>query len=421
MADRTSPEPQSLWRNRDYLSWWTGTAFSVLGSNVSVVAFPLLVVFGTGSVFGAGVIAAAGRIGLLITTLWGGALADRVSRRLILVGVPLLQAVLMAGVTIIIWTGHVWIPVLGAIGLLAGLLVGVASGAELPALRRIVPREQFAARAAQEQGLHQAAQLIASPLAALLYTLARWLPFALDAVTFLLGSLFSALIRRPLGPEPRSDDSGGKPSFLADVRGGLRVVRRTPFLRYTMVWVAVTNMVGNSFLLLLIVLLKERGAGPRTIGVINSMVLIGGLLGAVLAGRILERAGSRRVFLIGGWVYVVTLALAAVSPQQWQIALTAALFVFASVPTVSVWEAYLASLVPDEFVGRVGSVANFAAQSLVWLGLLLVGLLVDHLGATVGVLCYAALLVPFAVCNLFARSLAVLSTPLAQVREVDVT
>ncbi|WP_165555615.1 MFS transporter [Kribbella pittospori] len=418
MADRTSP---SLWRNRDYLSWWTGTAFSVLGSNVSVVAFPLLVVFGTGSVFGAGVIAAAGRIGLLITTLWGGALADRVSRRLILVGVPLVQAVLMAGVTITIWTGHVWIPVLGAIGLVAGLLVGVASGAELPALRRIVPREQFAARAAQEQGLHQAAQLIASPLAALLYTLARWLPFALDAVTFLLGSLFSALVRRPLGPEPRSDESGRRPSFLADVRGGLRVVRRTPFLRYTMVWVAVTNMVGNSFLLLLIVLLKERGAGPRTIGVINSMVLVGGLLGAVLAGRILERVGSRRVFLIGGWVYVVTLALAAVSPQQWQIALVAALFVFASVPTVSVWEAYLASLVPDEFVGRVGSVANFAAQSLVWLGLLLVGLLVDHLGATVGVLCYAALLVPFAVCNLFARSLAVLSTPLAQVQEVDVT
>jgi MFS family permease len=82
-----------------------------------------------------------------------------------------------------------------------------------------------------------------------------------------------------------------------------------------MLWVAVTNMVGNSFLLLLIVLLKERGAGPRTVGFTNSLVLVGGLIGAVLAGWILKHVGSRRVFLSGGWVYVVTLALAAVAPS----------------------------------------------------------------------------------------------------------
>lgn len=409
----------SLWRNRDYLSWWTGTAFSVLGSNVTVVAFPLLVVFGAGSVAGAGVIGAAGRIGMLVTTLWGGVLADRVSRRLILVVVPLVQAVLLAGVAVSVWSGHVWLLALGGIGLINGLLSGVLSGAELPALRRIVPREQFAARAAQEQGLHQAAQLIASPLAATLYTLARWLPFALDAVTYLLGSLFSALIRRPLGPE-RASTPEKKPSFLADVRSGLGVVRREPFLRYSMVWVAVTNMVGNSFLLLLIVLLRERGAGPHTVGFTNAIVLLGGLLGAILAGWILRRVGPRRVFLIGGWVYVFTLAAAALVPQPWQITIAAALFVFASVPTVSVWEAYVASLVPDEYVGRVGSVANFAAQSLVWLGMILVGVLADRFGATAGTLCFAVLLIPFAVLNLFARALSVLRTPLAEVREVQI-
>src|SRR4029077_5600700 len=86
----------SLWHSRDYLCWWSGTAFSLVGSNVSAIAFPLLVVFSTGSVFGAGVIAAAGRVGSLVTMLWGGALADRISRRLILVTVPLGQAVIMS-------------------------------------------------------------------------------------------------------------------------------------------------------------------------------------------------------------------------------------------------------------------------------------------------------------------------------------
>jgi MFS family permease len=346
-------------------------------------------------------------------------LADRVSRRLILVVVPLVQALLLAAVAITVWSGHVLLVLLGGIGLVNGLLSGVLSGAELPALRRIVPREQFAARAAQEQGLHQAAQLIASPLAAALYTLARWLPFALDAVTYVLGSLFSALIRRPLGPD-RTSTSEKKASFLSDVRSGLRVVRREPFLRYSMVWVAVTNMVGNSFLLLLIVLLRQRGAGPHTVGFTNAIVLLGGLLGAVVASWVLRRVGPRRVFLIGGWVYVVTLGVAAVVPEPWQITAAAALFVFASVPTVSVWEAYIASLVPDEYVGRVGSVANFSAQSLVWLGMILVGVLADQFGATVGTLCFAALLVPFAVLNLFAKALSVLRTPLADVREVEV-
>lgn len=415
--------PPSLWRNRDYLSWWTGTAFSVLGSNVSLVAFPLLVVFGTGSVFDAGVIGAAGRIGLLVTTLWGGSLADRVSRRLILITVPLAQALLMGAVAISIWSDHAVIPLLAGIGLVDGLLVGVVSGAMLPALRRIVPREQFAARAAQEQGLHQGTQLVASPLAAFLFTLSRWLPFGLDALTFLLASTGCALIRRPLGPDrtaPNDCREAVKPSIMADIRSGLRVVRRQRFLRYTMAWVAVTNMVGNSFLLILIALLKDRGAGPQTIGITNSFVLAGGLLGSILAGQIIRRVGSRRVFLSGGWVYVVSLAAAAISPHPWEIAVAASLFVFVSVPTVSIWEAYVATLVPDDYVGRVGSVANFAAQSLVWFGMLLVGWLVDQFGATTGVLCFAALLVPFAVGNCFASSLEVLKTPLAKVREIEV-
>lgn len=322
-------ETPSLWRNRDYVSWWTGTAFSLLGSSVSVVAFPLLVVFTIGSVFDAGVIAAAGRIGLLVTTLWGGALADRVSRRLILVTVPLVQAVLMGVVAVSVQAGQVLIPLLAGVGLVDGLLVGVASGATLPALCRIVPRAQLATRAAQEQGLHQATQLVGSPLAAFLFTASRWLPFGVDALSFLFASAGAALIRRPLGPDKpkpaENSERAVRRSAVADICEGWRVVRAQEFLRYTMAWVAVTNMVGNSFLLLLIALLKERGAGPQHIGVINSFVLAGGLLGSVLAGLIIRRLRSHRVFLLGGWIYVASLALAAVVSRPWEIAVAASL------------------------------------------------------------------------------------------------
>src|SRR5205823_4584874 len=141
---------------------------------------------------------------------------------------------------------------------------------------------------------------------------------------------------------------------------------------------------------------------------------------AVLTGRILAAVGSRRVFLWGNWAYVISLGLLALTHTPWQLALAAAVFVFASVPTASVWEAYTATLVPDELFGRVGATTSFAAQSLTWAGLLLAGVLADQLGARAALACFAALLVPFAIANHTTKALHLMHTPLAQITELHV-
>lgn len=419
------PRPPSLWRNRDYMWWWGGNSVSLLGTYVSAMAFPLLAVYTTGSVLSAGIIAAAARIGGLLTLLCGGALADRRSRKAILVVAPMLQAMVMGLVTVSLLTGPVRINLLAGAAFLAGLINGVQSGAELPALRRIVPREQYADRAAQEQGQAMAAQLAGSPIAALLYSVVRWLPFGLDAVSFLFASVGAMLIRRPLGPDRQppavADGAEAKPkrqSVIADILEGFRIILRHGFLRYTTGWVAVTNLVGSSFMLLLVALLHSHGASARVVGVTNAGVLVGGIVGSLLAGPILRRVKAVYVFQCGGWIYVVSLALAAILLADWQIGLAAAAFTFASVPTVTVWESYTARLVPDEQTGRVGGASSFCAQSLAWLGLVLAGWLADEWGATVAALCFAAILVPFAIAGHAAKSLALLRTPLELVEEV---
>jgi len=412
-----SPQFASLWRSRDYLSWWAGDAVSLLGTYMSAVAFPLLVLFTTGSVLGAGMIAAAGRIGLLATTLWGGVLADRYSRKAILVVGPLLQAVVMAAVTGLIRAGHTPIALLVFAGLISGLVSGVVNGAELPALRRIVPKEQFADRAAQQQGVQTAAMLVGSPLSALLFTVGRWLPFGVDALSFTAAALGSALIRRPLGPARRLAPCG--PGVLADLRSGIHLVRQDAFLRYTAAWIAIANLVGNSFSLLLIALLKYRGADPGAIGVIIAMVMAGGIAGSLLTGRILRIFSAHRVFLAGNWASVVLLATAAVVPHPWQTGAATCLEVAASVPMAAVSQAYTARLIPDRYAGRVGSVMSFSGQSLTWVGMLLVGALSDGFGAPTTALVFAGLMLPFAATSLRARSLALYRTPLDSVRELD--
>ncbi|MEO3754100.1 hypothetical protein [Streptomyces sp. B6B3] len=183
---------------------------------------------------------------------------------------------------------------------------------------------------------------------------------------------------------------------------------------------AVANLVGNSFMLLVVALLASRGATPEVIGVTNAGVLAGGIAGALLAGAILRRMRALRVFQLGGWIYVVSLATAAVVPAPWQIGLAAAAFTFASVPTVTVFEAYTARLIPDRLVGRVSAISAFCAQSLTWLGMLLAGWLASEFGATVAALCFAAILVPLAIAGHLARSLALLRTPLHLVEEIPV-
>lgn len=58
-----APKAPSLWRNRDYMYWWTGDAVSMLGSTLSEIAFPLLVLYSTGSAGQAGIVAAAQAVG----------------------------------------------------------------------------------------------------------------------------------------------------------------------------------------------------------------------------------------------------------------------------------------------------------------------------------------------------------------------
>lgn len=417
---RPNRSPVSLWRNHDYMCWWTGTALSLLGSNVSVIALPLLVLFGNGSVLDAGLIAAAERVGALLTRLWGGALADRYSRRAILIAGPLGQAALMGAVAWLVYAGHVVIPMLIGIAVAAGLLGGIESSATLSAMRRLVPREQLATRAAQEQGLQQATQLAGSPLAGLLFGITRWLPFGLDALSFVAASVGITLIRKPLGPDPDSAAvRRAQRGLIADIRDGLRVVARQPFLRYTTGWVAVTNLVGSSVILLGMALLKQEGYSARTISLTNAAILAGGVVGAVLAGRIVATIGARRVFLLGNWAYVIGLGLIALAHAPGELALAAGFFVFASVPTASVWEAYTATLVPDELFGRVGATTSFAAQSLTWLGAVLAGVLTDQFGARVAIACFAALLLPFTIANHTTKALQLIRTPLAEVAELS--
>jgi MFS family permease len=408
----------SLWRSRDYVYWWTGEGLNQLGTSVSTLAFPLLMLYATGSAAQAGTITVLHMLGRLATLVVGGALADRVSRRALLCLAALAEAVSMGAVAWLVYRGDPPVLALDALALAGGLAAGLRSGVTAPVIRRIVPKEQVADATAQGMGRDMLAQLLGAPLGGLLYATARWVPFLFDAITFLFIALSSLLIRRPLGPD-RTPGKERRPGLAADVRAGLRMIRRSDYLVFTLAWGALLNTVAQGFMLLFVVIVNHRGGSPTTIGVVTSLAVTGGVLGAVAGPALMRRIGARRVLLLSAWLFTASFAAVALVPRPWHIGLVMLIGMTSMVPMNIVTESYEVRLVPDAYLGRVASTGQFCFQAVQWTGPLAAGFLADAVGVERAVLILAAAMAVLAlVLHAGRRQLALLDTPLEEVQEL---
>jgi MFS family permease len=427
MVERSHPEeprvvaeqPVSLWRNRDYMAWWTGNGMSTLGTAVSTIAFPLLVLHTTGSLAQAGSITAAQMIGTLVTLAVGGALADRVSRRLVMIVAPLVQGAALGLVALLVYRGAPSILALDALALISGFAAGLRTSVSMPALRRIVPKEQVSTATAQGMGRDMIAHLVGAPLGGLLFSLARWAPFLFDALSFLFVTAGALLIRRPLGPD-RDTDAGRPPGMLADITDGLRMIRRSDYLMFTIVWGALLNVVTEGFTLLFIALVHHRGGGPAAVGTATSLALVGGVIGAVAGPWMIRRLGARRVLTLSAWVVTATFAITVWTPQPWQIGVVTMIGMISMVPLNVVTESYQVRLVPDAYLGRVAATNRFCVQAVQWSGPLGAGFAADAIGVPGAVLVLTAVMAVLALALwVYRRRLDILDVPLSEVRELE--
>src|SRR4051812_16027664 len=111
---------RGLLRNGDYLKLLTGQTVSSIGSAMSSFVFTLLGLAITGSPVQAGLVGTAAAVGSLAAALPGGALADRWSRRRILVGYSFVGSALFGSVAVASWLGHLTLPHLMLVGLVNG-------------------------------------------------------------------------------------------------------------------------------------------------------------------------------------------------------------------------------------------------------------------------------------------------------------
>ena len=187
-----------LLRSRDYRFWWAGSLTSGIGNAMSLVAYPLLILAITHSPFKTGLVGAIETIPYALFSLPVGVLADRVSRRAMLVVSSLASAAATAWIPIAYVAGILDVRQIYITALLNGAAGVVFQVTQVAVIPQIVPEDQLGVASAQSQMIFSLSSIIGPPLAGIL--LAVWLamPMLVDASSFAVMGLAVLAIRLPL-------------------------------------------------------------------------------------------------------------------------------------------------------------------------------------------------------------------------------
>src|SRR5258708_9602993 len=209
--------PKSLWLNRDYMLLWSGQVVSNVGTQVSTLAFPLLVRAVSGSAAQAGFVGALRALPYVIFSLPAGALIDRWDRKRTMILCDTGRALSLASIPVALVTGHLTIIQLYLVSLIEGTLFVFFNIAEAACLPRVVPKEQLPAATAQNMATDGVTTLIGPSLGGALYTAGGVLPFLADAISFGVSGC-SVFFFKTKFPKERG---AARPRFLILVREGV--------------------------------------------------------------------------------------------------------------------------------------------------------------------------------------------------------
>lgn len=362
---------------RSYLLLTGGRVISALGSNISGIAFPLLILALTHSPALAGLGAGLAVFPTVLLNLLAGAIVDRWEPRRLIVLCDAVRAVGLASIGLAWWSGHLSLLQIYAVMIVGGAMLVFYNTAVLAAIPRIVPEHELASASAQFEGSFYAVGLIGPALGGILYGIAQALPFLADAFSYLL-SILSALVMRI----PRRAATTPRRSLHAETRAGLAWFWRQPLIRSVSLIEGGEVILLSTTSLLVIVLARDQHASPVGTGLALSLGAIGGILGAAMANRLQQRLTFAQIMIGVQWARVVLYPLYAIAPDPIVLGLiTAGLYALNPIRNAALFR-YAVPLIPAGLLGRVMALWDLFPSTMALLGAPLVGFTLQWLGAT---------------------------------------
>jgi len=377
-------ERRSLWGHRDFLKLWGADTVSQLGSQVTLLALPIVAITVLrATTLQVGLLSAVEMAPFLLVGLPAGAIVDRLRRRPVLIAGDVGRALALASIPIAHAFDALGLAQLYVVAFTTGVLTvffDVAYMAYLPAL---VDRDQLADGNTKLEISRSGGQIAGPGLAGVLISaFGAAAAITADATSFVISALGIGAIRRS-EPAPAALD-GGRGHLRRDVREGLRYVLRHPLLRPIAFCTASSNF-SNSMYGAILILFMVRTLHLRAglVGLVFAFGNAGFLIGALASGWFVRRIklGPTIVVsaLIGG-IGAVFAPLAHVgSALPWLIA--AQVIIGFGIPLYNINQVSLRQAIcPDRLQGRMNATMRFMVWGTLPLGAVAGGVL----GRTIG-------------------------------------
>ncbi len=367
-----------LWRNRDYLLLWCGQLISNIGTQISQLAFPPLVLAITSSPAQAGIVGALRSLPFVVLSLPAGALVDRWDRRKVMLLCDTGRAIALGSIPLALWLGRLSFLQLSLVSLIEGTLFTFFSLAEAACLPRVVSPEHLPAAVAQNEAIGSISWLLGPLLGGILYGLGRAVPFLLDAISYVC-SVLGLFFMRTKFQEERAQTPR---QIWKEIGEGLVWLWHTPVLRFLAIlsWGLVTPVYG--YALILIVLAQRLHTTPLVIGAIFASIGIGSIAGSFLATPLQKRFPFGWLTIWSSWVWAISWLAFALAPNPLILGIAVAVsFVIAPIFDVTQLS-YRLIVTPDHLQGRVNSVFRLVTFGSQPLGVLITGLLIQWIGPT---------------------------------------
>jgi MFS family permease len=360
-ASQQGPAPRRRWRDlsvdvtplkvsRDYRFLTASSVISGFGSFLTYVAVPFQIKELTGSALAVGLLGATELVPLVVCGLWGGALADAMDRRKLVVSTEAASALLNALMP------H---PALWPIYALTAAFAAV-NGLQRPSREAIVPRivpPDLVVPAGALQWLLGSFTQIAGPAlgGVLVATTGPTVSYVADAATFVISCGF--LLR--LQPSPQGEDA--EEASLRGIAEGWRYARS----RQELIGTYVVDIAAMTFAMptALFPFLADHLHASWSLGLLYAAPAVGSALVSLTSGwtKHVHRHGLAVIWAAGAWG--VAIALVAATQQVWVVltclAAAGAADAVSGVFRMSIWN----QTIPDVLRGRLAGIELLSFSS----------------------------------------------------------
>jgi len=383
--------PLGLLGQRNFRLLWTGETVSTAGNAMATVGVPLLAVTVLhASTFAVAALTAAAYLPWLVIGLPVGAWVDRLPPRPLMITCDVLSALLFASLPVAAWIGILNTPLVVAVVLLAGAVNVFFATAYQVYLPSLVTRAELVEGNAKLQAGLSVASITGRGAVGLAQAVGAAPSLLFNAGSFLVSAACLLRIRVPAAlpaTEPAPEPKVGT-TVRAEVAQGVRWVARDPYFRPLTLYAALSNLAYSGNLALVVVfLVRVVGLGSLAVGLATATGGIGGLVGALISGRLARTFGSARTLILvnlGSGLFSLLIPLTARGPRIACYVIGAAVVSGGIIVSNVIAASFRQEYCPPSMLGRATATTRLVAFGAVPLGALLAGTLGTALGVRNG-------------------------------------